>query len=66
MIQICPPKALLVMDDFTIASQLTEVLCDEGFEIKYTSSFTNALSLLEKDSYDVILVDIFAIRSPFY
>ena len=58
MLQICQPKILLAMEDFTIASQLTDILCSNGFEIKYTPSLTDALSLLEKESYDVILADI--------
>ena len=58
MLQICQPKILLAMEDFTIATQLTDILCSNGFEIKYTPSLTDALSLLEKESYDVILADI--------
>ena len=58
MLQICQPKILLAMEDFTIASQLSDILCSNGFEIKYTPSLTDALSLLEKESYDAILADI--------
>ena len=51
-------KILLVEDDKSIVSNLTEFLTQEGFEVKSASGQTDALAFLEKESFDLVLLDI--------
>ncbi len=51
-------KILLVEDDKTIASGLCEFLTFEGFEIKHVFGQREALALLERESFDLALIDI--------
>lgn len=51
-------KILLVEDDKSIVSNLTEFLTQEGFEVKSASGQTDALTFLEKESFDLVLLDI--------
>ncbi len=51
-------KILLVEDDKSIISNLTEFLEVEGFEVKSASGQTDALAFLEKESFDLVLLDV--------
>lgn len=51
-------KILLVEDDKGIVAGLTEVLTAEGYEIKSASGQAEALSLLEKETFGLVLLDI--------
>ncbi len=49
---------LLVEDDKGIIENLTEFLTNEGFEVKYSNGQKGALELLEKEHFDLVLLDI--------
>lgn len=51
-------KILLVEDDKAIVSNLSEFLTKEGFEVKSTSGQSGALALLDKERFDLVLLDI--------
>lgn len=51
-------KILLVEDDKSIISNLTQFLAAEGYEIKSASGQTKALSMMEKERFDLVLLDI--------
>ncbi len=51
-------KILLVEDDKFIITNLTEFLSNEGFEIKSVTGQTAALSLLEQEMVDLVLMDV--------
>ena len=50
-------KILLVEDDKSIVTNLTEFLCSEGFEVDAVGGQREALSKLDKQ-YDLVLLDI--------
>lgn len=49
---------LLVEDDSVIVSRLTEFLAAEGFSVKNAAGQASALALLEKEQFDLVLLDI--------
>ncbi len=51
-------KILLVEDDKSIVSTLTEFLMAKGFQVKSTFGQKGALAYLEKESFDLILLDV--------
>ena len=51
-------KILLVEDDKSILSNLTQFLAAEGYEVKSASGQTKALSMMEKERFDLVLLDI--------
>ncbi|MBR3768232.1 MAG: response regulator transcription factor [Clostridia bacterium] len=51
-------KILIVEDDITIVKALSEILRSEKFEPYYALSFKEAEKLTEKNSFDLILLDI--------
>lgn len=51
-------KILLVEDDKTIVTNLTEYLRSEGYDIKTASGQASALSLAESEPFDLVLLDI--------
>ncbi len=51
-------KILLVEDDKSIVSNLTQFLTAEGYEVKSASGQTKALNLLENERFDLVLLDI--------
>lgn len=51
-------KILLVEDDLSIVSYLTQFLNNEGFEVKATDSQQGAMELLEQEDFDLALLDI--------
>ena len=51
-------KILLVEDDKGIVNNLTEFLTNEGFEVSSTNGQRGALAYLEKESFDLVLLDI--------
>ncbi len=51
-------KLLLVEDDKTIVTNLTEFLTREGFSVTSTTGQQEALTRLSRESYDVVLLDI--------
>ncbi len=51
-------KILLVEDDAGITGVLCEFLRSEGFEVDAASGQTDALAMLEKGTYDIVLLDI--------
>ncbi|MBE5766523.1 MAG: response regulator transcription factor [Clostridiales bacterium] len=52
------PKILLVEDDKSIVSTLSEFLSTEGFSVKSAPGQSGALELLESESFDLVLLDI--------
>lgn len=51
-------KILLVEDDKSIVTNLTEFLRSEGYDIKTASGQSAALSLVESEKFDLVLLDI--------
>lgn len=51
-------KILLVEDDKTIVSSLTEFLNNEGYMVRSVSGQTAAMDLLAQESADLVLVDV--------
>lgn len=51
-------KILLVEDDRTILSSLSEFLRGEGFDVVSATGQTEALSLLETETPDILLLDV--------
>lgn len=51
-------KILLVEDDKGIVANLTEFLTGEGYEVKSAAGQTQALALLEEESFHLVLLDI--------
>ncbi|NLZ46619.1 MAG: response regulator, partial [Clostridiales bacterium] len=51
-------KILLVEDDKGIINNLTEYLTGEGFEIDSANGQARAIEKIEKNKYDLLLVDI--------
>lgn len=51
-------RILLVEDDRSIISNLTDFLCSEGFQVVSVTGQTGALTLLEKEQFDLALLDI--------
>lgn len=51
-------KILLVEDDRSIVSKLTEFLLSEGFEVRSASGQTEALHLLEEQRFSLVLLDV--------
>lgn len=51
-------KILLVEDDKTIVSNLTEFLTREGFSVKSTSGQAGAIAALDGERFDLVLLDI--------
>ena len=52
------PKILIVEDDFTIIRTLEAYLLSEGFETVSVSGQRQALSALEKEIVDLLILDI--------
>lgn len=52
------PKILLVEDDRAIVQNLSEFLSGEKFHVRAVSGQTAALDALEKESFDLLLLDI--------
>ena len=51
-------KLLLVEDDQSIVSSLSDYLGNEGFKIESASGQKEAIEKLDNDQYDIALVDI--------
>jgi two-component system response regulator RegX3 len=51
-------KILLVEDDISIVTYLTEYLCGEGFVVDSVSGQAGALDKLNTNKYDLLLLDI--------
>ena len=51
-------RILLVEDDKGIVTNLTEYLSKEGYEVKSASGQKAALQLVEKEKFDLVLLDI--------
>ncbi|MBQ9113214.1 MAG: response regulator transcription factor [Clostridia bacterium] len=51
-------KILLIEDDKTIVSTLTEFLVREGFAVRSASGQSAALSALDSERFDLVLLDI--------
>lgn len=52
------PKILLVEDDRAIVQTLSEFLSGENFHVRAVSGQTAALAALERESFDLLLLDI--------
>ncbi len=51
-------RILLVEDDKTIVTNLTEFLTREGFSVKSASGQKSALAALDQEKFDLVLLDI--------
>lgn len=51
-------RILLVEDDPSIVSNLTDFLTREGFAVRSASGQTGALAMLEREAFDLVLLDI--------
>lgn len=51
-------KVLLVEDDAAIVENLTAYLKEEGFQVCWADGQTKALQMLEKDRFDLVLLDV--------
>ena len=52
------PKILIVEDDTSIQNLLKELLTLENYQTTHAYSGSEALLLLEKNQYDLILLDL--------
>lgn len=52
------PKILVVEDDARLRSLVLEALSTEGYELKSAESFEDAVKLIEKEEFDVLLTDV--------
>ena len=52
------PKILLIDDEKSILSSLSPALEEEGFSVKTGRSAEDALSILERESFDLLMLDI--------
>ncbi len=52
------PKILLIDDEVSILTSLSPALEEEGFAVKTGKSAEEALSILERDSFDCLMLDI--------
>lgn len=57
-------KILLVDDDLGILESYQEVLTEAGFEVQTAEGGTPALDLLEKNDYNIVLLDIMMPNGP--
>ncbi len=55
---ICSNKILVVDDEENILISLSSILEDEGYTVKTSSDAETALKMLEKEEFDVALLDI--------
>ncbi len=53
-----PARILVVDDEPGIRESLAGVLSDEGFEVQTAPTGEDALRLLDQDSFDVMLLDV--------
>lgn len=51
-------KLLLVEDDKSIVENLTAFLTGEGYTVRHAPGQSGALALLEKESFDLVLLDV--------
>lgn len=51
-------KILIVEDDKTIVENLSEFLENEGYDVEYVMSKKEALSIIETNIYDLVLLDV--------
>lgn len=51
-------RILLVEDDKSIVENLSEFLCGEGFSVESAAGQSSALELLQKEEFDLVLLDI--------
>lgn len=52
------PKILLVEDDASIIESLSQYLESEGFSLKSVSGQRDALDIIDKEAFDLILLDL--------
>ena len=58
MQKLIKPKCLIVDDDRTFLVYLKILIERNGFEVKHTSSVTDALDKLKKDKFNLVISDI--------
>ena len=51
-------KILIIEDDEEICEELSEILRGEGYAAEISSDGLNALALIEKKAYDLIILDL--------
>lgn len=54
-----PPRLLLVEDDVDIQEALQLVLSEEGYQVRAAASLADALAVLQHDTFDFVLTDVF-------
>ncbi|MCG2829419.1 MAG: response regulator, partial [Desulfobacteraceae bacterium] len=52
------PSILIVDDELSILQSLSGLLADEGFEVKTASNGYEGLKIVEEESPDLVLLDI--------
>jgi DNA-binding response OmpR family regulator len=52
------PKLLLIEDDRSISQNLADFLSQEGFQVHFAYTGKEALSALEKDLFDLLILDV--------
>lgn len=51
-------KILVIDDETVVLDSCRKILCSEGFEVEAASSVDDALPLLEKERFPLLLIDI--------
>jgi DNA-binding NtrC family response regulator len=51
-------RVLLVEDDLRVRDSLTRAVREMGFEVRVTALADNALRLLERETHDILLIDV--------
>lgn len=53
------PKSILIVDDDPAAlGALVEILCAEGYQVRWAASFPDAMRLLATESYDLLITEV--------
>jgi len=53
-----PLRVLVVDDEITVANLIRDILLSEGYEVETVHNGEEALSLLQQDSFDLVITDI--------
>ena len=58
MPDVTKPRILVIDDELSMLELLEIILTKEGYQVTCADSGKQAISLLQKDSYDLLLCDI--------
>ena len=53
-----PPRIILIEDDYAISQNLTDFLIKEGFHVENVYTGNDAIQVLEKNKFDLLILDV--------